>query len=109
MKGKVCVVHDGGRCRIEKRLAKQACSYHEGVPEFTVIVDGKWGKRSHKYSYNANSCVVIIVGMATGKLLHVGVCSKFYSPSTQDIPKDKQCCFKNWDALSSKMETDAIV
>ena len=66
-------------------------------------------KRSHKHSYDANSVVDIIVGKATGKLLHVGVRNTFYSAFTQDIPKDKHRCFKNWDTSSSEMETDSIV
>ncbi len=95
--------------REEKKLAEQAGSYHEGVPAITVIVDGGWSKRSRKHSYNANSGVAIIVGKATGKLLHVGVRNKFCSACAQDIPKDKHRCFKNWEASSSEMETDAIV
>lgn len=95
--------------REEKRLAERAGSYHEGVPAITVIVDGGWSKRSHKHSYNANSGVGIIVGKATGKLLHVGVRNKFCSACAQNIPKDQHRCFKNWDASSSEMETDAIV
>ena len=63
--------------REEKWLAEERGSYHEGVPAITVVVDGGWSKRPHKHSYNANSGVGIIVGKATGKLLHVGVRNKF--------------------------------
>ncbi len=89
--------------REEKRLAEQAGSYHEGVPAIAVIVDGGWSKRSHKHSYNANSGVGIIVGKATGNLLHVGVRNKFCSACAQNIPKEKHHCFKNWEASSSEM------
>ncbi len=70
---------------------------------------GGWSKRNHKHSYNANSGIGIIVGKATSKLLHMNVCNKFCSACAQDIPKNKHGCFKNWDASSSKMETDAII
>ncbi len=90
--------------REEKKLAEQAGS----LPcRSAVIVDGGWSKRSHKHSYNANSGVGIIVGKATGKLLHVGVRNKFCSACAQNIPKEKHHCFKNWEASSSEMETDA--
>ncbi len=95
--------------REEKKLAEQAGSYHEGVPAIAVIVDGGWSKWSHKHSYNANSGVGIIVGKATGKLLHVGVRNKLCSACAQNIPKEKHHCFKKWEASSSEMETDAIV
>ena len=41
----------------EKRLAEVGGSYHDGVPAqlLSMVV----GKRSHKYSYNANSGVAI--------------------------------------------------
>lgn len=61
----------------EKRLAEERGDYHEGVPAITVIVDGGWSKRSHRHSYNAKSGVGIIIGKATGKLLHIGVRNKF--------------------------------
>ena len=95
--------------REERRLAEERGSYHEGVPAIDVIVDGGWSKRSHKHSYNALSGVAIIVGRATGKLLHIGVRNKFCSACAQNIPTDKHQCFKNWDASSSEMETDVIV
>ena len=38
----------------------------------------------------------------------MGVRNTFYSAFTQDIPKDKHRCFKNWDTSSSEMETDSI-
>ncbi len=84
--------------REEKRLAEQAGAYHEEVLAITVIVEGRGGgggKRSHKHSYNANSGIGIIVGKATSKLLHMGVCNKFCSACAQDIPKNKHGFFKN--------------
>ncbi len=95
--------------REKKRLAEESGSFHEGVPAIAVIVDGGWSKRSHKHSYNANSGVGIIVGKATGKLLHLGVRNKFCSACAQGIPQDRHHCYKNWSALSSEMETDIIL
>ncbi len=39
----------------ERQIAITNGSYHHGIPAITVIVDGGWSKRSHKYSYNAKS------------------------------------------------------
>ena len=36
-------------------------------------------QRSHKHSYNAKSGAAIIIFQATGKLLHLGVCNKYFS------------------------------
>ena len=95
--------------REEKKIAEEKGEYHEGVPAITVIIDGGWSKRSHKHSYNAKSGVAIIIGKATGKLLHIGVRNKYCTACTQGIPKEKHACFKNWSASSSEMETDIIL
>ena len=63
----------------EKRNAIEQGSLHEGVPAISVIFDGGWSKRSHKHSYNAKSGTSIIIGVHTGKLLHVGVRNKYCS------------------------------
>ena len=52
-------------------------SYHQIVPAVTVIVDAGWSTHSHKYSNNAKSRVAIIIGKATGKILHMGYAIKF--------------------------------
>lgn len=93
----------------EKRLAEERGDYHHGVPANGVIVDGGWSKRSHRHCYNANSGVAIIIGKATGKLLHLGVRNKYCYACTQNIPKEKHVCYKNWSASSSEMETDIIL
>ncbi len=97
----------------EKRIAINNRSYHEGVPAITVVVDGGWSKRTHKHSYNAKSGVGIIIGLKTGKLLHVGVRNKYCSvcalaDKENRAPQDHDC-HKNWDGPSSSMETDIIV
>jgi len=95
--------------REEKRLAEERGCFHEGVPAISVIVDGGWSKHSHKHCYNANSGVGIILGRATGRVLHVGVRNKFCSSCTLGIPQDKHNCYKNWSSSSSEMETDVIL
>ena len=56
----------------EREIAITNNSYHQGVHAVTVIVDGGWSKHSHKHSYNVKSGVAIIIGKATGKILHWG-------------------------------------
>ena len=58
--------------QVEKQLAIEKGSYHNGIPAITVVVDGGWSKRSHKHSYNANSGVGVIFGAATKALLFIG-------------------------------------
>ena len=65
--------------QVEKRLAIERGSYHNGVPAITVVVDAGWSKRSHKHSYNANSGVGVIFGAATKALLFIGVRNKYCS------------------------------
>ena len=77
-------------------LLNKVCSYHQGIPAITVIVDGGWSKRTHKHSYNALSGVGVIFGKHTGKLLYVGVRNKFCAAGT------KENCFKNWNGTSAK-------
>lgn len=89
----------------EKRLAEEWGDYHEGIPAITVVVDGGWSKCSHKHSYNALSGVAIIMGRATGKLLHIGVRNKYCTACAQGIPQDNHTCHKNWSKSSSQMET----
>ena len=57
----------------EKSIAIKKGNYHQDVPAITVIVDAGWSKRTHKHSYNALSCVGVIFGKETQKLLYIGV------------------------------------
>ena len=93
----------------EKRLAEERSDFHEGIPAITVIADGGWSKRSHHYSYNAKLGVGIIIGQASGKLLHIGVRNKYCTACTQRVPSEQHACFKNWSQSSSQMETDIIL
>ena len=95
--------------RQEKSLAEARGDYHQGVPAITVVVDGGWSKRSHKHSYNAKSGVDIIIGQATGKLLHIGVHNKYCTACAQGASESIHKCHKNWSGSSSEMETDIIL
>ncbi len=81
----------------EKGQAEECGDYHHGVPAITVIVDAGWSKRSHRHSHNAKSGVGIIIGQASGKILHIGVRNKYSTAHTQGVPQEKHVCFKNWD------------
>ena len=97
----------------EKRLAIEKGSFHEGVPAIDVVLDGGWCKRTHKHSYNAKSGVAIIIGLETGKLLHIGVRNKYCSvceiAEKQGKEPQNHDCHKNWEGASSSMETDIIL
>ena len=97
----------------ERRLAIERNDFHQGVPAITVICDGGWSKRSHRHTYNALGGVAVIIGAATGKLLHIGVRNKYcYTCTTaesQQRSPGEHRCFKNWTSSSQAMEADIIV
>ena len=92
----------------EKSIAIKKGNYHQDVPAITVIVDAGWSKRTHKHSYNALSCVGVIFGKETQKLLYIGVRNKFCAVCEQGASK-KHECFRNWTGSSSSMESDIIL
>ena len=97
----------------ERTLAISQNRYHQGVPAITVILDGRWCKRTHRHSYNAKSGVGVIIGKETGKILLLGVRNKFCSicsraNNVKQHPA-KHTCFRNWNSSSSAMETDIIL
>ena len=83
----------------EKKLALKRGSFHEGIPSITVIVDGRWCKRTHKHSYNAKSGVGIIIRRETGKLLYMEVHNKYCSTCAHAEKENKapqeHDCYKN--------------
>ena len=98
--------------REERQIAIANNSYHgpNRIPAVTVTVDGGWSKRSHRHSYNAKSGVAIIIGKATGKILHMGVHNKYcYICSRHPEHPPPHKCFRNWEGSSSAMESDIIV
>lgn len=97
----------------ERNLAIDRNDFFQGVPAITVICDGGWSKRAHKHTYNALGGVAIIIGAATGKILHVGVRNKFCyickTAQTKGVPPKAHECFMNWTGSSQAMEADIIV
>ena len=92
----------------EKQIAINKGQYHNNVLAITVIVDGGWSKRTHKHSYNGLSCVGVIFGKETQKLLYIGVRNKFCPVCAKDATKNHEC-YKNWSGSSSSMESDIIL
>jgi hypothetical protein len=99
--------------RQEKELAEKRQDFHQGIPAITVVCDGGWSKRSHKHTYNAMGGVAIVIGAATGKLLHVGIrnrlcyiCNRASGVGVEPVTHD---CYKNWSSSSQSMEADIIV
>ena len=64
--------------------------------------------KGHKHSYNASSCVDVIFGKDTRRLLYVGVQNKFCTVCAKDASKSHKC-YKNWSGSSSSMESDIIL
>ena len=62
----------------EKQLVIEQKNYHNRVLAITVV-DAGWSKCSHKYFYNANSGVEVIVSAAAKALLFIGIRSKYCS------------------------------
>ena len=94
--------------RQERQIAINKQQHHHSVPAITVIVDAGWSKRTHKHSYNALSCVGVIFGKETKKLLFIGVRNKYCAVCAKDTTKEHEC-FKNWTGSSSSMESDIIL
>ena len=99
--------------QVEKQFAIEKGSYHNGIPVITVVVDGGWGKRSHKHSYNANSGVGVIFGAATKALLFIGVRNKYCPICAINNRNEKLIpthqCYLNWFGSSTSIEADIIL
>ena len=97
----------------EKNLAISSNQFHQGVPSISVVVDGGWSKRSHKQSYNAKSGVGVVFGLATKKLLFLGVRNKYCSvcpiAEHKEVESPKHLCYRNWSGSSCAMESDIVV
>ena len=97
----------------EKEQAISNNQYHHGVPSTSVVADGGWSKRSHKHSYNAKSEVGVIFGLATKKLLFLGIRNKYCSVCAIAEHKaessPKYICYRNWIGSSCTMESDIVV
>ena len=98
----------------EKNLAISSNQFHQGVPSISVdVVDGGWSKRSHKQSYNAKSGVGVVFGLATKKLLFLGVRNKYCSVCAiaehKEVESPKHLCYRNWSGSSCAMKSDIVV
>lgn len=80
---------------------------NDGFACADVSCDGGYAKRSYGTKYNAASCVGIIRGEASKKILHVKVMNKNCSIKgcEEGVPHR---CFKNYSGPSSGMETEAV-
>ena len=96
--------------REEKRLAKERGDFHHGVPAKSQQLQMVDGVRDHTSTLiHCQTCVAVIIGQQTGKLLHIGVPHRYCPAYAQEIPKDQHQHCKIWDASSSGMEMDIIL
>ena len=91
--------------REERLIAINKQQHHHSILAITVTVDAGWSKRTHKHSYNALSCVGVIFGKETKKLLFIAVRNKYCAVCARDATKELEC-FKNWTGSSSSMESE---
>lgn len=62
------------RCDVDKR---QSDVGNDSVPKITVIVNGSWSKRSHKFTYNALGGIGAIIGFHTKQVLFLAIKNKY--------------------------------
>jgi len=60
-----------------EKIAINNQNYHQEIPAIGIIANSGQSKRAHSHSYNANSGVGVIFGVATKKLLYMGVHSNY--------------------------------
>ncbi|GFY50062.1 uncharacterized protein TNIN_456451 [Trichonephila inaurata madagascariensis] len=86
----------------EKCLSRQDIDT-DGYYCLSAIVDGGWCKRSYGHGYNASSGVAVIIGMATQKIIFIGirnkVCLICRAVETGRIPDKNHICYKNWKGV----------
>ncbi|GFR09305.1 uncharacterized protein TNCT_24351 [Trichonephila clavata] len=98
----------------EKRLSQSRHDIDtDGYYCLTAVVDGGWCKRSYGHGYNASSGVAVIIGMATQKIIFIGIRNKIclicQAIEASRIPDKNHICYKNWNGSSTGMESDIIV
>ncbi|GFX42953.1 uncharacterized protein TNCV_4058771 [Trichonephila clavipes] len=97
----------------EKRLSHSRQGIDtDGYYCLTAIVDGGWCKRSYGHGYNASSGVALIIGMATQKIIFIGIRNKIclicQAVETGRIPDKNHICYKNWNGSSTGMEGNIV-
>lgn len=61
-----------------------------GIPMVPVTADACWSKRSYRTNYSSLSGVGAIIGVNTGKVLHVGIKNKYCVICMKAKSKDKE-------------------
>ncbi|XP_047993637.1 uncharacterized protein LOC125232064 [Leguminivora glycinivorella] len=84
-----------------------------GKPMIAVTADACWAKRSYRNNYSSLSGVGAIIGINSGKVLHVGIKNKYCvtcarASSKNTTPSVHQCTI-NHKGSSTSMEQAAIV
>lgn len=84
-----------------------------GIPTIAVTADAAWGKRSYKTNFSSAAGVGAIIGVKSGKLLHVGIKNKYCVTCSRAANKNitplKHRCNKNHTGSSTSMEKSIIV
>lgn len=99
----------------EYRLAEQENQMHEGTPWIYVVTDGSWITRSYGTNFSSPCGLGVIIGLRTGKVLHVGIknnyCRNCVINASKNIDDDNHRCYKNWDEKvpSTPMESESIL
>ncbi|GBP39298.1 hypothetical protein EVAR_20526_1 [Eumeta japonica] len=85
----------------------------DGKALITITADACWSKRSYKNNYSSLAGVGAIIGVNSGKVLHISVKNKYCvicmrAQNKENIPHELQCNI-NHKGSSSSMEKAAIV
>ncbi|XP_041968189.1 uncharacterized protein LOC121725361 [Aricia agestis] len=97
----------------ESALAIESGDVIDDIPSITVIADACWSKRSYRINYSAASGAGAIIGLKTGKVLHMQVKNKYCiicaRSLTKSQPPPSHECTRNHAGSSSSMEQASIV
>jgi hypothetical protein len=97
----------------EVNLAIESGSLVDGIPAITVVADACWSKRSYRTNYSAASGAGAIIGLKTGKVLHMQVKNKYCITCARSLTKNQPApsheCTRNHSGSSSSMEQATIV
>lgn len=99
----------------EAALAKKAGDVtKDGIPYITVILDGSWLKRCFGSKYDSLAGLGVIIGVKTGKILHIGVknkyCTKCNRSAKLSREPEKHICSQNFPRAwaSTLMESTSL-
>lgn len=84
-----------------------------GIPSISVTADAAWGKRSYKTNFSSATGVAAIIGLNTGKILHVGIKNKYCiicsRAANKLVTPPEHLCNANHSGSSTSMEKAVIV